>query len=264
MGNRMACLQLTSIIMLFSIGSFFFPLYAQEISEKVPIIFIDTRLLVISHPLFAKFDPESRRFRDTSGDPSLVKTIGFEGLDKAISDSEVSLAALPKKWDSILKKAKPPEKKKLEGDFLRERKALEKELEVLRGQKNEIKVIPGYPTFSERQSLLKQVCEISRAIQKTAQKLIDRYSAPHLIDAAGLMTNEIADLNTRILYDKISIEIWRKKGAPVKKPPLFTWIGEAKKYWSLNDELFTPIPFGAKDCRFEAVNLMEASLGETK
>jgi len=229
-------------------------------SRQAHIIFVDIRLMISSHPLVKSFEPHTRRFIGTPSDPSFVMREGFEGLAKTVDSLESELGNLPKVWAPRFSKASPSEKKKLEKQFLQERKKLEENLLVFRSQKMNIKEFPGGPPFSEHSSILPQVKEITKTIKEALAILQKKYQAKVVLEISNLQPLLPTEIDTKVLFAGPGRNLWKEKLNPEKNELVFQWLQEAKNFWRNNDESLVAIPFGAEDCRMEAVEIMKKIL----
>lgn len=238
------------------LGFLLMNLPSLEAEEKGKLLFIDSRLLLIAQPLFQAFDPATRRFRETPSDPSLIRKIGKEGVKKKIEELRSRKHALTKSWQEKISKATAPEVKKLEKEFIQERKVLEKELELLKGQQAQVQVDPEKPAYSMIRSILPSVNEIAGNIKQTLLELKEKYQADLVLDIAPLFPRNPVDVDTKILYGFSPGTLWMTKNA--KFPPTFgQWIQEAKNYWTNNDIFSSPVMYGGTDCRLEAMEIIK-------
>ena len=224
--------------------------------EKASALFIDSRLVLMAHPIFSSFDPSTRRFLDTESDPSLIRTIGQEGVKKKVDALEAQIKKQTESWKKKISQAKFKDVKKLETQFFAEKRGLDKDLEILRGQLKTVKVFPERPAFSELRTIIPSIEKISLAVRHTLVKLKDLYQADLVFDVAPLLPKKQIDVNTSILSGYSIKSIWKKKSGELPENFL-QWVGEARNYWANQDVFAVPVVCGAKDCRLEAVKIIK-------
>lgn len=231
--------------------------------EKATALFIDSRLVLMAHPIFSSFDPSTRRFLETESDPSLIRTIGQEGVKKKADALEAQIKKLTESWKKKISRAKFQDVKKLETQFFAEKKSLEKDLEILRGQLKAVKVFPDRPAFSELRAIIPTIEKISLAVRQTLIKLKDLYQADLVFDVAPLLPKKQIDVNTSILSGYSIKSIWKNKSGELPENFL-QWAGEARNYWANQDVFAVPVVCGARDCRLEAVKIIKQMVTEKR
>jgi hypothetical protein len=228
------------------------PVCAAEFSA----VFVDSRLLALFHPLFSTFNPETRRFRHSFSDPTLVREIGHAGVEQKITDLEAALKKLEAESVKKLALMKGKLREEFETRFLQEKKPLQEQLRQLRGQKFFVKDIPGFQPFTEVRTIIPEVYRIANDLRQVFRRLSQKHPGIPVIDAAALLPAGPEPLDTRLLLSGQKTCSPAARADLSQKARVRAWLHEAKAYWSNRDGQPQVIPFGAKDCREESLEIL--------
>ncbi len=221
-------------------------------------IMVDTRLMLLAHPLFTKFDPQTARFRGTSSE--FVEG-GQEGVDQLVAEIrrlDAWLLDSPRHLREKLKNVPVPDRAAAERAFLTGKREVEAQLAMLQIRAYNARLVPGRPGVTPEASTMPQINEISADIRAVLRQLKDIHKTDVIIDTADLLpivarpgatpASLAANLHSRI----------RKDPAIASSAEFALWLEEADNWWAAKLGLDADvIPVGAEDVRLEAVKLIE-------
>ena len=221
-------------------------------------ILVDTRLMLLAHPLFEKFDPVTGRFRGTSSEFIQGGQAGVDALVAEIKKINAWLLNSPKHLQEKLGLVPLPDRMAAERAFLNEKREAENRLATLQVRAYNARLVPGRPGVTHEASIIAQINEISSDLRAVLKQLKERYDARVIIDGAELLpivTAQTAknELLTRNLHRKLF-----KNEKTANDEDIAAWFEEADNYWAGRLGFDAAIvPVGARDVRLEAVKLME-------
>ncbi|MFZ2960272.1 MAG: hypothetical protein WA705_25600 [Candidatus Ozemobacteraceae bacterium] len=222
-------------------------------------LMIDTRLMLLAHPLVHNFDPSTRKFQHTSSQPLSDGEAGVSELKNELLKLEKELQELLKDLSKNFKNATSSENSKRENEYWKKRKMLEKKIAGLEARISETNMVPGQPGLTGYSSILPQVNEISQDMTATIRELSERAKATSIIDIsslAPLTPDQLPAYDSKLLCMNLHFYPFQKKA--LNREVFSPWLKEAKKYWAVRDfRWVSPVPFGAKDMRNEAARMME-------
>lgn len=230
---------------------------ALPIVRAEPVM-VDTRLMLLAHPLFAKFDPETSRFRGTSSE---FVNGGQEGVDKLIAEIrrlDAWLLASPKHLQEKLKNVPLPDRAAAERAFLTEKREVEAQLAMLQIRAYNARLVPGRPGVTPEASTMPQINEINADIRAVLRQLKETYKTDIIIDTAELLP---IVAKPRVISPTLSANlharVWKDPGI-ASSPEFAAWLAEADSWWAGKLGLdASVIPVGASDARLEAIKLIE-------
>lgn len=232
-------------------------LIVHSLSAAQPI-FVDTRLLLLAHPLFADFDCESGRFKNTSSE---FVAGGQEGVDKLLGEIQKLnqwLLSSPKILQKKLRQVALPDRMAAERAFLAEKRGIEQKLSVMQMRAYMARLVPGRPGITPSSSIYPQINQLTSDIRIILGILKNKYKTKVVIDSAELLPIAKSNLTqSPLLIQNLHTKIWKGQKL-AREENLESWLEEANLYWArrlgLNADI---IPVGAKDVRLEAIKLME-------
>lgn len=230
---------------------------ALPIAQAEPFM-VDTRLMLLAHPLFAKFDHATARFRGTSSE---FVDGGQEGVDRLIAEIrrlDAWLLASPKHLQEKLKNVPVPDRAAAERAFLTEKREAEAQLAMLQIRAYNARLVPGRPGVTPEASTMPQINEIAADIRAVLRELKDKHKTDVIIDVAELLPIVAKPRATSpTLSANLHARLWKDPGI-ASSPEFATWLDEADSWWAGKLGLdASVIPFGANDSRLEAVKLIE-------
>jgi len=217
--------------------------------QRNRIIVVDTRPMLLAHPMFANFDPETRRFKGTRSEP----ISGEEDRNLIHADLLNQQAALDKynaDWSTRLRAAVGKQRQSLETQYLRGKKRHEDKIAEIRQRFWAVAAIPGVPGRTEPASIITQTNQIARDIRDSILKLQRRTGATLVIDISSLMP--VAPVPYRLEIVQAN-RLAYLPAQPNYGPELLEWISEARNYWMNHGNLYNPFIIGTEDQRVEAV-----------
>lgn len=218
-------------------------------SQRNKIIVIDTRTMLLAHPLFSSFDPDTRRFKGTRSEP----VAGEENRNLLKADLESNQMALGKyneEWSTKLKSATGKQRQLLEVQYLQGRKRYEDRISEVRQRYWAVSSIPGVPGQTEPASIVTQTNRIARDIRDSILRLREKTGAGLVIDISSLMPTGPVPYQ----IDKLQINRLCNQDTPQKlDAELLEWVKEARNYWMNHGNVYRPFIIGTEDLRVEAV-----------
>jgi hypothetical protein len=219
-------------------------------------VMIDSRLLVLAHPLFAQFDSDMGRFRNTSSECVAGGQQGVDALIAEIQKVDQWLAQAPQILRKRLKDVPLPDRMLVEKNFLAEKREKEKRIQTMKMRAYMARLVPGQPGVTPAASIFPQINQIMADIRVIIRKLKERYRSEMVIDAGDLLP--VADsrcARSPVLLKNLHAELW--KGRPADAGTI-EWLNEANDFWAGqlggDAQIF---PVGVKDVRLEAVKMLE-------
>ncbi|MBF0546826.1 MAG: hypothetical protein HQM08_20465 [Candidatus Riflebacteria bacterium] len=240
-------------IFLFSCTAF------QAVAEGNKAIFIDSRLLLLVHPLLKQFDWGTHRFLDTPSEPISGGEPAFQELNMAIKKMSNELTILSKKYSVLISNSKSSaEKNSLSKKFFNEKNELENKIETAKKRINlDAREVPGRLGLTTIYSIFPQVTEVSNNIRAVYKKLKEIYPNILILDISGLLPAFPPRIENSVLFKNCHFSFWNKPTSN-KDLQAYKWLANAKEYWLQNTDFINPIPFGAEDARFKAVEIMNS------
>lgn len=217
-------------------------------------IMVDTRLMVMAHPMTNRFDPSTRRFKDSSSEP-LAEGETKQSLESMIGSLERQLAELQTKFGGELKQASRLQRPLLEKAYLERRRELETRLKEQKERKFCVEEVPLHPGMTSYDAIQPQVQTISNDLQMAVRRLREKYQAAAVVDISSLLPLFPPQGNPEILRQNCHFYFWRNS-FPKNGNISQEWMLQAKRYWAHRDSQSTPVPYGASDVRFEGAQIM--------
>ncbi len=221
-------------------------------------IFIDTRLMILAHPLFRAFDPKTKRFKGTSSESFQEDFNSQETFIQEIKDLEDELLKSPEKLKEKLKGVPFKDRITAEREFLLEKKQKESKLEYMKRRIYLSRQVPTKDGLTPHMSIYPQCRDIADAITKVTNLLKAKYKTEVVIDVANILPfKEKLKTRQRELINNLVKDAYQKESKA--SPEEFSqWLKAANSYWAAKQGMNADIiPFGAKDVRLEAIKLME-------
>lgn len=244
--------MLKKLLLIFTAGVIALPVVQAE-----PIM-VDTRLMLLAHPLFTQFDPQTARFRGTSSE--FVEG-GQEGVDQLVAEIrrlDAWLLASPKHLQEKLKNVPVPDRAAAERAFLAEKREVEARLAMLQIRAYNARLVPGRPGVTPEASTMPQINEITADIRAVLRQLKEAHKTDVIIDSAELLPIVAKPKATPpALSANLHARLW-KDPAIASSPEFAAWLDAADSWWAGKLGLdASVIPVGARDVRLEAVKLIE-------
>lgn len=217
-------------------------------------IMLDTRLMIMAHPMTNQFDPALRRFRNTSSEP-LASGETRDGIGQLVKSLERQLGELQAKIGRELQQAAPNRRPALEKAFLSRRRELEARLKEQKERQYTVQEVPLNQGMTTYDSIFPQIQTISNDLQNAVRMLRDRYQSPVVIDISSLLPLYPPQGNMNVLRQNFHFGFWRNSFSG-NAPSTLEWMLQAKRYWAYRDSQMHPVPYGARDVRLEAAHLM--------
>ena len=229
----------------------------QKAISGMPI-FIDSRLLVLAHPLFRAFDPKSQRFKGTSSESFQEDFDSKTSFIQEIKDTEDELLRFPEKLKEKLKGVPFKDRISAERELLLEKKLKESKLESMKRRVYLSRLVPTQDGMTPHMAIYPQCRDLAGAIKKVTDLLKEKYKTEVVIDVANILPYK-EKLRTRQpeLMTNLVKEAYKKecKASPEE---FSQWFKVANSYWAARQGMNADIiPLGVKDVRLEAIKLME-------
>ncbi|MDN5280082.1 MAG: hypothetical protein PWR01_4047 [Clostridiales bacterium] len=236
---------------------FFSPLCLAQNSDSGGVIVIDTRPMLLAHPLFHQYNPETKRFDGTRSEP--VPGLESRNFIKAdLESNQIAFARFNQAWSAQLAKTSGQQRIKLEKLYLTEKKKYESKIGEIRQRYWATISIPGVPGLTEPASIITQVNQIARDIRDSIQAVRKRTGAGLVIDISTLMPAE--PMQYKVDLVQANYLAYLRTGQ--KKPAeILEWVDEARKYWFNHGNIYNPVIIGAEDKRVEAVKELLSRTG---
>ena len=230
---------------------------AEATKSSTPI-FIDSRLLVLAHPLFKAFDPKSKRFKGTSSESFEENFEAREAFVQKIKDTEDELLKSPEKLKETLKGIPFKDKMNAEREFILEKKLKESKLENMKRRAYLSRLVSTKDGMTPYMSIYPQCSDLANAIKNVINILKIKYKTEIVIDIANILPlKEKTNIKQRILITNLVKDAYQKE-RKASEEDFSNWIEAANSYWAsklgMNADI---IPVGVKDVRLEAIKLME-------
>ncbi len=220
-----------------------------------PLKFVDTRWLLLAHPLFSSFDPSTKRFADSSSEPVPAGEEGIENLKTDLETKKKELLELPRKLSKKQKgNLSRAEKKALEEASILERKELEAAIKTIEERLLQVRQVPGRPGLTTGLSILPQVEAISGDIRRTIATMKSSWKGG-IIDVAPLMPPSPPQFDPKVVFGNRHFTFWSPNFRC--DPQALEWLGQAKNFLLLNRNLPPPVLVGGADGRVEALKILQ-------
>lgn len=243
-------------IYLSGLAVFFLVLYAGVGVYGSSALLVDTRLMVIAHPLFKAYDSCTSRFKGTSSE---FVSGGQEGIDKLTEQIRKNEEKLAKSNDELrqkLREAPLPDRINIERTFIREKRQLEEETLEMKIRAYNARLTPGRLGVTPPSSIYPQVNQINADIKAVIIRLKEKYKIELVIDATEL-------LPARPLKSAVSRVVAQNKHQNFIKTGTFdqqtvAWFVECAEFWADEMGMDAPIlPVGVTDVRLVALKMIE-------
>ena len=239
----------------------FFMVLPSEVfsAARENVIVVDSRAMLLAHPLFQRFNPESGRFNGTRSEPVLGEA--ERNFIKADLESNLlAFARFKKEWSDKLGKLNGRDRIRMENRFLKEKAQFSQRIGEIRQRYWATASIPGVYGATEPASVITQVYQISKDIRNSLQNLKKRYNAQLVIDVASLLPARALPCKIDLVQANL-LHYVNSGHAPTQQT--LEWIKEARNYWFNNGNIFNPVIIGGDDKRQEAVEeMLRQSQGE--
>lgn len=224
-----------------------------------PMVMIDSRLMLLAHPLFRSFNPATQRFDGTSSEPSFAGKTGLGEIENSIKVLNDQRTSLIKEFGLILSRTAKGEKAAVEKQFIEKRQLLEKQIDEVKRRLESAKQVPEKPGLTDGRSILPQVKKISGDLIAASWKIREKYRAETVIDISGLMPPGRLPVDDLLLIKNLHFNMWRD--SQVVPPDLMKWVQNAKFFWGNHKHGFLPFLAGASDGRLDAVQAIQQISG---
>ena len=228
--------------------------YADTLSSKP--IFIDSRLMVLVHPLFNAYDASTGRFKGTPSEP-LIK---YKGERKAFAEKtkklEEELFMSSEELKKKLKNVPFKDRLLIERKYIEEKKTKEAKLEAMKARVYYTKLVPTYKGMTGYNTIYPECEKIKESIFKVINNLKKKYNTEIVIDVANLLPITPSNEKKIVVFDNQQIkDSYENKNT---SEDLLRFVKKADSYWAGKMGIEADvIPFGAIDVRLEAIKLME-------
>ncbi len=232
---------------------------SKKKTEKVNAIFIDSRLLVLAHPLFNAYDTKTGRFRGTPSEPFVFDVESRKYFLDQIKETEEKLLKFPEILKNKLKDVPFKDRIAIEKEFLIQKKLLEAKLEAMKMRIYFSRQVPISQGMTPYKAIYPQCSDITETALNIVKELKEKYKTDIVIDVANILP--IIKKDKYVKPISVDYNLMKKaydKNEKVSSEEIEIWIDKADKYWSEQLELDADIiPYGAIDARLEAIKLME-------
>lgn len=233
-----------------------FVLFLPTVLSAGAPVMLDTRLLLLAHPLFSEFDSVMGRFRNT---PSEFVEGGQKGVDELVGEIQKLsewLSRAPQVLRERLKDIPLPDRMVVERSFLAEKRDKEKRVADMKMRAYMARLVPGQPGVTPAASTYPQINQIMADIRGVITQLKERHRSDLVIDACDLLpvTGSVG-LRSGLLVENRHFNLW--KGEPANARAV-EWLHEASRFWAVELGVDAQVfPVGVNDVRLEAIKLLE-------
>lgn len=219
-------------------------------------IFIDTRLMILVHPLFKAFDPKTNRFKGTSSEPFYEDKASRITFIQKVKDTSDYLLKSSENLKNKLKGVPFVDRITKEKEFLNEKRTLEAKLEAMKARVYQSRLVPINEGMTPHSSIYPQCQDLVEAVTSVCEELKKKYNTEVVIDVANILPmvkqKWLPPIGKNILNEAY------KKDGNLSNEDLKNFIDKADLYWAKRFDIDSNvIPFGATDVRLEAIKLME-------
>jgi len=221
--------------------------------------YVDTRQMLLNHPLMRQFDPATRRFLDTASawiaDPDKARKdydLKIKNLDN--QNREIDVQA-----KKIMQERNPETRKRILDAIWKQKAEIKARLEQLRKASEATKNLGNYLNGASTgvESIIPIVNNITKDIQTTLRQLsIENANIP-IMDIAAFFPNEEPTICDRsILFSNYHYSLW---GRPAPSPQVLkNWLTNFRAYLrnKYPAKFATPFIMGFKDLRNDALKKM--------
>lgn len=236
--------------------------YAETINKPTTpsnAIFIDSRLMVLAHPLFNAYDVNTGRFRGTPSEPFIYDVSERKVFVEKIKELEEKLLKSPENLKKKLKGVPFKDRIAIEREHLIEKRTLEVKLEAMKRRIYFSRQVPINPGMSPYKSIYPECCDIVETCKQIIEELKTKYKTNIVLDIANILPiikKGMYIVPTRV--DNNYLKVAYKENSKINDKQLESFIEKADRFWAEKLELDADIiPYGAVDCRLEAIKLME-------
>ena len=222
-------------------------------------IFIDTRLMVLAHPLFNAFDPKTQRFKGTSSESFQEDFDSRLDFIQKTKDLGEELLKSSEKLKEKLKGVPFKDRINVEREFILEKKLKESKLESMKRRIYLSRLVPTKDGLTPYEAIYPQCRDLAEAIKKVTDLLKAKYKTEVVIDVANILPFAAKQkvIQPELRRTNILKDAYQKE-SNTSQEELSNFIRAADSYWAaklgMNVDI---IPVGAKDVRLEAIKLME-------
>lgn len=220
-------------------------------------IMIDSRLLLMAHPVFNSFDSNINRFRGTSSEPIAGDLPGVEAVIEQTKKLQDELLKSSNALREKLKSVPLTERITAEREFLAQKRDLEAKLEAMKMRVYMARLVPIKIGMTPDSSIYTQINAITDSMRQVIRILKQKYKTNVVVDVTDLLPFAPVKEPSALLTTNKHKQALDKNDTEIT-PELMEWYLEADEYWAaklgVDSEV---IPFGAIDARLEAVKLME-------
>ncbi|EKD84117.1 MAG: hypothetical protein ACD_39C00232G0002 [uncultured bacterium] len=219
-------------------------------------VLLDTRLLLLAHPLFRQFDTSMGRFRNT---PSEFVVGGQQGVDELFAEIQKLdewLLKAPQILRDRVKDVPLPDRMSVERNFLTDKRDKERLVSEMKMRAYMARLVPGRPGITPDSSIYPQINQIMADIRAVIKQIKERYKSDLVIDACEFLpVADASGLRSEQLVQNLHFKLW--KGQPADEKTL-GWVAAADDFWAgqlgMDAQIF---PVGVTDVRLEAIKLLE-------
>lgn len=218
---------------------------------------VDSRLLIMAHPLFDKFDSKTNRFLGTSSEPILGELAGIEAVVEQIKELQNQLLKSSKALREKLQNVPLTERLAVEREFLAQKKDMEAKLEAMKMRVYMARLVPIKMGMTPDSSIYTQINVITEDLRKVIKALKQKYNTNMVLDTTDLLPFVPFKKPSSLLMSNMHKEAMEKKDTKINEE-LMEWYLEADEYWAARFGVDSQVvPYGAVDARLEAIKLME-------
>lgn len=219
-------------------------------------VLVDTRLLLLAHPLFSQFDAETGRFRNTPSEYVDGGQVGVDALVVEIQQFDEWILRSPQILRERLKDVPLPDRMAVERNFLSEKREKEKSLAAMKMRAYMARMVPGRPGVTPDSSIYPQINQIMADVRAVIKSVKERHSAEIVIDACDFLpVADTSGIRPELLVQNLHFNLWKGKSADDR---ILEWFAAADNYWAgqmgMDAQIF---PVGVTDVRLEAIKLLE-------
>ncbi len=239
-----------------------FVVLGAQLGLATPLVgVIDSRFLLMVHPLFRTLDPETRRFAGATA-PSTSVADENKRLTADLAETRKLIEAGFAALKSAMAKARTPEERRsAENAYWTTRRAAEKKVESLQERLAVLaRALPAPDGGAQtpRDVLLKPLLQIDEDIRSAVGRAAAARRVAVVIDEAALLPQAPpAAFEPSILHSTALEEILTGRN-PAKVGLLPQWLAQARLYWHqrLPGAVSRPVHGPVVDLRFEAARIL--------
>lgn len=232
-------------------------LYAQQ------VYWIDSRWLLLAHPIMQSYDENVRRFKGTSSYPIEGELEGLKALKEEIPKLEKQLQVLEQNFLKAQKNLKGEKLQQAEKEYLNEKKKIMQQIQITKERISAVQTVPSKVGLTSYETIKPQINEIAQTLRKIYSEIINTKKPIALLDVASILPMDkefITSPSNDVLFQNKHFHWWRRHFDNNRNLDL-EWFYQAKKYWAKHQAWVNdPVPVNGVDGRQLSLEILQKYL----